>query len=79
MSEVTFTIEDRNPILDTMKLPPIRYHKKVTFSDGTVLNYYFKEWIYQEKHYRSLEELLDHLPESVRDCIIFNLEIFRKI
>lgn len=79
MDRVTFVIESRNKVLDSMKLPPIRYHKKVTFSDGTILNYYFKDWIYQDIHYNSLEEILDHLPENVRECIIFNLEIFRKI
>lgn len=79
MNGLSFKIEDRNSVLDSMKLPPIRYHKRITFSNGTILDYYFREWIYKNKHYTSLEDVLEHLPEGVQDCILFNIEIFRKI
>ena len=79
MGSLSFQIEDRNSVLNSMKLPTIRYHKRITFSSGVILDYYFTDWVYQNKHYVSIEDLLEDLPADIQECILFNIEIFRKV
>jgi hypothetical protein len=57
----------------------LKFHTKITFSEGTILNNYSGDWIYNNNYYVSLEELIDKLPIPLQEVIFFNLEIFRKI
>lgn len=68
-----------NIILTNTGSPYIKFHTKVTFSDGTILSNYSGDWIYDNKHFNSLNDLFEFLPQKVQDTIIFNLEEFRKI
>lgn len=56
-----------------------KYHTTITFQDGTKLDNYSGDWIYDNKYFQSLEVLLEFLPEKVQEAILFNLDIFRNI
>lgn len=68
-----------NIILTNTGSQYVKFHTRITFSDGTIINNYSGDWIYNNKHFNSLENILDLLPQKVQDVIIFNLEEFRKI
>jgi hypothetical protein len=68
-----------NIVLSGTGTPYVKFHTKVMFDCGTVLDSYAGDWIYKNKYYRSLEDLLDQLPSDVQQKIIFNIDIFRSL
>ena len=68
-----------NIVLRKPGSPYVKFHTKITFTNGTVVDNYGGDWIYQNKYYSSLEKIFDILPEEVQQIILFNLEIFRGI
>lgn len=59
--------------------PYVKFHTRVTFNCGTILDNYAGDWIYLNKYYESLDQILEHLPQDIQTIILFNIEIFRKI
>jgi hypothetical protein len=68
-----------NIVLSSTGSRYVKFHTKITFSCGVILDSYAGDWIYQNKHYKSLEEVFDSLPEEAQQIILFNLEIFRGV
>jgi hypothetical protein len=68
-----------NLVLRKKGSPYIKFHTKVTFKNGTVIDNYGGDWICDNKYYSSLEQIFDVLPEEIQQIILFNLDIFRGI
>lgn len=69
------------PIISLKKSGSVyaRFHTSIVFDDGTKIDNYSGDWIYNNKYFHSLDILLDLLPPKVQESILFNLDIFRKI
>ena len=52
---------------------------KIIFADGTIIFKKSGSWIYKDKDYDNLEDMLELLPTSALDAILFNLDQFRRI
>lgn len=59
--------------------PYVKFHTRIEFEDGTILDNYAGDWIFENKYYESLEKIFELLAPEVQECILFNLDKFRKI